>query len=113
MKERRLNKRWILNSYFDAYRDDHDSSPSYLADISTGGMLLISKHPVQTNIMMPLRIAVNDQISSDGELKVITQVVRCRKDKDFDYYHTGCKLVDLSNATLEVIEQMIDMYAIK
>jgi hypothetical protein len=113
MKERRLSKRWILSSYFDTYRDGHDSSASYLADISTGGMMLISKHPVQTNIRMPLRIEVNDSIAPDGELKVVTQVVRCLKDKDYEYYHTGCKLVDLSNATLEVIEQMIDMYAIK
>jgi c-di-GMP-binding flagellar brake protein YcgR len=113
MEERRIGKRWILNSYFDVYREDHDSSPSYLADISTGGMLLISKHPVQANMMMPLRIALNDEIASDGELKITTQVVRCRKDENFEYYNTGCKLIDLSNSKLEIIEQMIEMYALK
>ncbi len=113
MEERRKNKRWILNSYFDASGEDNDNSLSYLADISTSGMMLISKHPIQTNIVMPLKIKVNDEISSNGELKVITQIVRCEKDRDFEYYNTGCKLVDLSSSNLEIIEQMIALYAIE
>ncbi|MFH2129698.1 MAG: PilZ domain-containing protein [bacterium] len=113
MKERRKNKRWVLNTTFNAYRENHDGTASHLADISTDGMMLISKHPVQTSIIMPLRVEVTDEVSPDGELRVTTQIVRCSKDKNIDDYHTGCKLIDLSNSSLEMIQRMIDLYHIE
>jgi PilZ domain len=112
MEERRKNKRWLLNTYFDAYRENREASPSYLADISKDGLLLISRHPVQTNIVVPLRISLNKEVTPDGELRVSSRVVRCNKDRDFNYYNTGCKLVDLSSSSVETIERIIEMYRI-
>lgn len=113
MKERRKDKRWLLNRYLEPYREDQNLSPGYLADISLGGMLLIGRFPIQTNIVMPLKIKLDKEISVNEELRVVTQVVRCGKEATEGVYSTGCKLVDLSNSGREIIERLIELYSVK
>ncbi len=112
MKERRKEKRWFLSKYFETSRENRQNSPGYIVDISIGGMMLMGKFPVQTNIVMPLKINLDKEVSMDGEVKVMTQVVRCGKDKDSEYYSTGCKLIDMSSSGREIIERIIELYGI-
>ncbi len=112
MTERRQHKRWLLSSYFDAYEMKMNSCVGYLAEVSYGGMMLISKFPVQTNIVMPLRIEFNNSVKEANQMKVVTKPVRCYKDQDFSYYSVGLKLVDLSSSNLTIIKHLIDKYAI-
>ncbi len=112
MTERRQHKRWLLSSYFDAYEMKMNSCVGYLAEVSYGGMMLISKFPVQTNIVMPLRIELNASVKEANQMKVVTKPVRCMKDRDFSYYSVGLKLVDLSSSNLTIIQHLIDKYAI-
>ena len=112
MKERRKYKRWLLSSYFDTYEMNMNSSLGYMADISYGGMMLISKYPVQTNIVLPLRIELNEEVEKACQMKVITRSVRCNEDKDFSYFNIGLKLVDLSSSNLSIIKRVIEKYAI-
>ncbi len=112
MTERRQHKRWLLSSYFDAYEMKMNSCVGYLAEVSYGGMMLISKFPVQTNIVMPLRIEFNNSVEEVNQMKVVTNPVRCYKDQDFSYYSVGLKLVDLSSSNLTIIKHLIDKYAI-
>ena len=110
--ERRRHKRWNLNSYFDTYETKLNSSLGYLADISFGGMMLISKYPVQTNIVLPLRIELNKEVDKKGNMQVITRTVRCDEDKDYKYFNIGLKLIDLSSMNLTTIKRLIEKYAI-
>lgn len=111
-KERRKYKRWILSTYFDAYETKMNSSLGYLADISFGGMLLISKYPVQTNIVLPLRIELNKDIDKGAKMQVITRAVRCDEDTNFKYFNIGLKLVDLTSSNLAIIKRLIEKYSI-
>ncbi len=112
MTERRQYKRWLLSSYFDAYEMKMNACVGYLAEVSYGGMMLISKFPVQTNIVMPLRIELNNVVEDTSQMKVVTKPVRCYKDQDYSYYSVGLKLVDLSSNNLTIIKHLIDKYAI-
>ncbi len=112
MSERRKYKRWLLSSYFDTYEMNMNSSLGYLADISYGGMMLISKYPVQTNIVLPLRIELSQELETKGQMKVVTRSVRCNEDQDFNYFNIGLKLVDLSSSNLAIIKRLIEQYAI-
>ena len=111
-RERRKHKRWILSSYFDTYETKMNSSLGYLADISFGGMMLISKYPVQTNIVLPLRIELNKEVDKNSKMQVITRTVRCDEDKDYKYFNIGLKLIDLSSSNLAIIKRLIEKYAI-
>ncbi|MCG8338609.1 MAG: PilZ domain-containing protein [Proteobacteria bacterium] len=111
-RERRKHKRWILSSYFDTYETKMNSSLGYLADISFGGMMLISKYPVQTNIVLPLRIELNKEVDKNAKMQVITRTVRCDEDKDYKYFNIGLKLIDLSSSNLAIIKRLIEKYAI-
>lgn len=110
--EKRKHKRWMLSSYFDTYETKMNSSLGYLADVSFGGMMLISKYPVQTNIVLPLRIELNNEVDKSGSMQVITRTVRCDEDKDYKYFKIGLKLIDLSSSNLAIIKRLIEKYAI-
>lgn len=112
MKERRKYKRWLLSSYFDTYEMNSNSSLGYLADVSYGGIMLVSKYPVQTNIVLPLRIELNKEVDKGGQMQVVTRSVRCNEDRDFKYYNIGLKLIDLSSANLSIIKRLIEKYSI-
>lgn len=112
VRERRKYKRWLLSSYFDAYEMKMNSTLGYLADISYGGMMLISKYPVETNIVLPLRIDLDAEVDKSGQMQVVTQSVRCDEDKDYNYFNIGLKLIDLSSANLAIIKRLIEKYAI-
>lgn len=111
-KERRKYKRWILSTYFDAYETKLNASMGYLADISFGGMLLISKYPVQTNIVLPLRIELSEEVDQSGSMQVMSRTVRCDEDTNFKYFNIGLKLVDLTSSNLAIIKRLIEKYAI-
>ncbi len=103
----------MLSSYFDTYEISKDSTLGYLADISYGGMMLISKHPVQTNIVLPLRIDVGEQVDKkEGQMRVVTRSVRCEKDMELNYFNVGLKLIDVSSDNLSMIKKLIDKYSI-
>lgn len=112
IKDQRKYKRWFLSSYLDVYEMNMNASVGYMADVSYGGMMLISKYPVQTNIVMPLRVELDSDLTQSGHMKVVTRSVRCDKDKDLDYYNIGLKLVDLTSGNLNIIKRIIEMYAI-
>lgn len=111
-RERRKYKRWLLSSYFDTFEMNMNSSLGYLADISYGGMMLISKYPVQINIVLPVRVDLNKEVDRSGAMQVVTRTVRCDEDRDFNYFNIGLKLVDLSSANLAIIKRLIEKYAI-
>lgn len=111
MSERRKSKRWLLSAYFETFADDGDNSLGYLAEVSRDGMMVLNKEPIQTNIVMPLRISLQEEAGNSQDMKVVGKVVRCQKDKDMDYYDTGFKLIEISEENQEMIERLIQFYA--
>lgn len=107
MSERRKSKRWLLNAYYETYSGSGEERIGYLAELSKDGLMLLNDEPIQTNIILPLRISLNEEMEDRKEMKVVAKVVRCQKDEDLDYYNTGFKLVDASDDTREIIDQLI------
>ena len=113
MADRRKHKRWLLNANFEAYTDKRDKTLGYMAEISYGGMMLVAKEPIQTNIIMPLRVSLENAKVDKREIKVVTQVVRCHKDEDLELFKTGFRLIDLSTETRDIIDQLIQVNAVE
>lgn len=107
MSERRKNKRWVLKSEPIAVDTNSGSTIGYLSDISLGGMMLVSKDPLQTNIVMPVTVKLANQTSENEPLKVVTTIIRCKKDGKKDIFKAGLKLIDVSLHDLEAIEHLI------
>ncbi|MCP4752390.1 MAG: hypothetical protein GY866_15965 [Proteobacteria bacterium] len=112
MEERRKHERWMLSSYFDIYDSNLDSAVGYLAEVSYGGFMMISDQPIQTNIVLPLKVDLIEEVDRSQELKVVTRSVRCTRDEDMDCYNTGLKLIDTSSGDLKIIRYMIETHAI-
>ncbi len=107
MSERRKFKRWALKSELAAVDTESGSTIGYLSDVSLGGMMLVSKDLLQTNIVMPLTVKLADDSGESEPLKVVTKIVRCREDENKNSFKTGLKLIDVSTHDLKMIEQLI------
>jgi len=110
-EDRRQYKRWLLSCYFDVFPEGSEQIIGHLADISYGGLQLISRYPIQTHILMPLSIRLNTEINGSRHMRVVSNMVRCNRDTDQEFYRTGCKLIDLSSGNLKMIEKLIALYA--
>ncbi|MCP4753697.1 MAG: PilZ domain-containing protein [Proteobacteria bacterium] len=105
--EKRKHKRTLLASYLDTYEMDSHNVIGYLADISHGGMMLISKNPIQVNKAMSLHVNLPDESNNNKELKLVARSIRCIKDSDFNYFNTGFEIKDLSSRDIETIDHLV------
>jgi len=112
MSEKRKHERQLLLSYFDTFESEKESTLGYLANISQGGLMLISKTPIETDISVPIRINIPEDIDKTKELKLIAKSVRCIKDTDFDYFNIGFQVESLSENEGNKFEKLIAIYSL-
>ena len=110
MADRREHIRWLLDTNFETYNDEKDRLLGYMADLSIGGIRLVNKEPIQTNIIMPIRISLKKEIESSKEMRVMTRVVRCQKDLESESYDIGFRLIDLSTENRDIISQLVKLH---
>jgi len=107
MSEKRKHKRSVLVSYFDAIDDENKSVVGYLVDISPGGLMLISKKPLETGRAMTLTIDIPAEIDESRQLCVKATGIRSLKDVDFDYFNTGFIMESTTPENQKIIDNLI------
>lgn len=112
MSEKRKHDRLLLLSYFNTYSAENDSTLGYLADISQGGLLLISKTPIKTDVSIPIKIDIPEDVDETQELKLVAKSVRCIRDSEFDYFNIGFQVESVSEQDLEKYEKLISIYSL-
>jgi hypothetical protein len=110
MTEKRRFKRSILVSYFDTVDEEDNEMIGYLADISQGGMLLISKEPIATDRSMSLVIDIPEEIHASGTLRMTVRSIRCMKDPDFSYFNTGFVMEQTTPDGRLIIDKLIETF---
>ena len=82
----------------------------YLADLTTGGALLIGERPVETNTMLHLRMDLPEDFDSGEHLEFNAIAMWCSPDDDPDFYKIGLRLSDIPWGELAIIERVINNY---
>ena len=112
MSEKRQYERQLLLSYFDTFDTGNESTLGYLANISNGGLMLISKTPIQTDVSIPIRIQVPEDIDKTKELTLVAKSVRCIKDSEYDYFNIGFQVESLSDTDQAKFEKLMSVYSL-
>ncbi len=110
MSEKRKFERWPLNSFLNAYDVKNDTAIGYLADISYGGVMLVSEQPILTGEEISLKVEMPEDISEEADFEFSAKSIRCSKDSDFSYYDTGFRFDNLPEERIKLIEHLIEVY---
>jgi len=112
MEERRKLKRRHIMFYSRVFDRKTGKLLGYLGDITTGGIMIISEEPLQTEVHLKLRIDLPEYIYHKAVFNFEAQSLWCQPDIDPIFHNTGCKLLNISKDDQEVIEQILRDYEI-
>ncbi len=107
MSDQRVHKRSLLVSYLDAHDTATNEVVGYVVDISQGGMMVISKKPINVKMSISLAINVPEEVIETKVFNVTARSIRSIKDEDLNYYNTGFMFNELRPEDLPVLDNIV------
>ena len=112
-KEKRRMKRRHLIYYLEAVDRGTDKLVGFLVDITTKGIMLMSKTPIETGKIFQLRILLKTDLSEKKYLNFDAKSKWCEKSINTDIYDTGFELINKDISDFREIEEVIDALGFK
>ena len=106
--EAREYKRRHLIYYLEVYDDETGDLLGHLVDLTTQGMMLITKQEVIPEKNFRLGMMLPEEYFKEGILKIEAHSMWCRKDVNPDFYAVGFKTYDLDKNTAKLITELIN-----
>ena len=107
-KEKRRMKRRHLIYYLEAVDRETDKLVGFLVDITTKGIMLMSKTPIETGKIFQLRILLKTDLSEKKYLNFDAKSKWCEKSINTEIYDTGFELINKDISDFREIEEVID-----
>ena len=122
MDERRTSKRWrtadyskdgkrCSGRYFGIYERTGDAFIGFLIDISSEGMMVLSKKAFQDGATLKLRIELPEEIRGSNQLMVEVKSVWCERDTNPEFYRIGFAFTFTFPHHMDVIELLFNRAA--
>ena len=113
MDNRRKQDRKYL-SFFSRVVDRHNGRLlGYLADLTTGGALLVGNIPLKLGEVFQLRVDLPENFTTRDQLDLEAKAVWSQPDIDPEFYRTGLQLVDVQPMDLLILERLLSDYGVK
>ena len=106
MSERRDDKRHNLIYYLRVWDVEEGELLGHLADLTTGGFMLVSEQPVEVGKEYALEVQWEDE-GEPREIRLRAQSRWSNNDANPAFYDTGFRLVDTATDALFPIEDLI------
>jgi Tfp pilus assembly protein PilZ len=104
--KRKQNRKYL--TYFSRVIDRRNGRlVGYLADLTTGGALLISDDPHAIGEELRLRMDLPDSYAPRKHIDFNGQVAWCRPDEDPNFHKTGIHFIDIPSKDLAIIERVL------
>jgi hypothetical protein len=107
IEERKLQRMQVMSYLKICYRDT-DIDLGRVVDITTEGMRLCGRDPIQTNRTLTFRLAFPASSNKKSEVVFDADVIWCRRARNPDLYDTGIKLKELSPEKVEIIRDFME-----
>ena len=108
-EKRRLSRRNLRHQLMVLDRET-DELVGYLVDITTEGMMLTCKKPVNAEGTFNLKMLLPDKIKGSRQISFVAQNIWYRKDTSSGFYKTGFRLREISNGSKEAIQVLIQVF---
>jgi hypothetical protein len=107
-KEQRRMKRRHLIYYLEAVDRETDKLVGFLVDLTTKGIMLMSKTPIEAEKVFHLRILLRTDLSEKKYLNFDAKSKWCKKSVNTEIYDTGFELINTDISEFKEIEEIID-----
>jgi c-di-GMP-binding flagellar brake protein YcgR len=115
MEERRKARRWrsadyskdqkrCSGKYFGVYNRANNDFIGYLVDLSSEGMMILSKKTLTEGEVMKLRIELPEEIKGSDELMVEARNVWCEKDSNPEFHRLGFSFMTTFPHHAEIVD---------
>ena len=110
MRDRRtLNRKYL--TYFSRVVDRKSGRlVGYMADLTTGGALLIADRALEIGTELHLRMDLPEGFANKDHLIYNAKVMWHRPDDDPDFFKTGLKFLEIEWEDLAIIERVLNEY---
>ncbi len=105
---RRALKRRHLIYYLEVYDKDSDKFLGHLVDITTQGIKLVSKKPIETERIFSLRMNLPEGYFNDSTLIFKAKSLWSGNDVNPDFFDTGFMVPDLDPKAKEIITDLVN-----
>ncbi len=82
----------------------------YLADISSKGLMLFSKDPVEKGVLSHFQINLDEEFEMDEKFVFEARCVWCRPDANPEYYILGFEFLGLDLEHIDTVKYLIQKY---
>ena len=113
MKDRRRLKRKYLAFFTRVYDRNTGLVIGHLADLSPGGMMLISDTPIEVDTVYALSMDLSEAFFEKDHLDFNAHSKWCQPDIDPAFWNTGFELLTPAPEDLGIVQQIIDEYGIR
>ena len=110
MKEYRKHKRETLVSCFEVFEANQQFFIGYLAEISNGGMMLMTDNSYEVQHSAQISILLPEDVEDGGKIEVVAKSVRCDNDPDLSLFNIGFQFEDISSENLEKVAKLTEAY---
>lgn len=113
MKERRRYKRTNLIYYLAVFDRNTDNLIGYLANISSGGVMILSEEPLEINTVYKLKIELLSVLHKSKQIELDAKCVRREPDSNMDFYNYGFEFLKIDLGDIAKLRKLADKFKIE
>lgn len=110
MEERRKSERRRLVHQLMVFDRDTEELAGYLVDITTEGIMLMGKDPLEAGSTRNLRMLLPDKIQGSRQVAFDARSIWCRKNIRSGLFEMGLQLSEVADEDLETIRHLIEVF---
>lgn len=115
MEDESPDRRKTKRRYVMYYSRIHEAEKliGHLADITPQGLMVLSDKPLEIDRIYKLRIELSADVTDLPFMEVLAKSLWCKPDVDPNFYNTGFELVGISQAEIDVIQRIIELFGFR
>lgn len=111
MRKKRRVKRVHLIYYLLVFEKDTDRLLGHVVDVSTEGMKLMSKEPIEEGTEFDVRMVLPDELGeSSRQLAFRARCAWCNQNVYSDFYGAGFHIENIDAADVRLIRRLVDEF---
>jgi len=113
MYDRRNEDRKCTSDYYLVHDSETGEMIGRVMDMNLEGTMMISETPMSVPLTVKCKMVLPGMIGRHKFLHFEAESIWCRKNTRLGWFETGYKITDLSDTDRQIIEELIDEWAVK
>ena len=109
--KRRLERKRLSETV--SFMDIRDNSPAgEVVDITIEGLMTVLDKQIPTNAVYQYEMQLPEEIKGQSSITIGVDCLWCRQADNFRQYWAGFQIIDASDESIDILEELISKYAV-